>query len=396
MDYNPFLPAVTDNPHPYYAYLRQHAPVYQIPSLGWWAVARYDDVLTITRDHDVFSSEAQMAKMLEADLNFAPGALNGIDPPVHTRLRKLANRAFTPRMVAGLESRMRARIDQLAAGLIAEGQGDLITEFASPLPTLVIAEMLGVEPERCADFEKWTYDITMAMSRYMSGQMMEEERQHLRYSINALQTYIRDMIAARSKEPKDDLISALVKAQEEDQKLTSEEVFNLAIFILYAGSETTTNLIGNAVLALWEHPGEFAKVRANPALIPNLVEETLRYNGPGQWFPRQTTCEAELSGTKIPAGATVLPLFASANRDERKFPDPDRFDVTRNTEGHLGFGHGIHFCLGVDLARMEARFALETLLFRCPPFSCTSAPIIWNGGALIHGPKTVPLAFTTK
>ena len=262
---------------------------------------------------------------------------------------------------------------------------------------MVIAEMLGVEPERCDDFKKWACDITLALARYMSGRVTEEERQQLHQSVNALQTYIRDVIAARYREPKDDLISALVKAEEEDDEmLTPEEVFNLTIFIQYAGSDTTTSLIGNAVLALLAHPAELEKVRAHPSLLPNIVEETLRYDGPGQGFPRRTTREVELSGTTIPAGAIVLPLFASASRDERKFPDPDRFDVTRNAEGHMGFAHGVHFCLGADVARLEARLALEALFLRCPRFSRTSTPITWVGGGPIHGPKNLPIAFAPQ
>ncbi|MGH8009948.1 MAG: cytochrome P450, partial [Candidatus Binatia bacterium] len=167
-------------------------------------------------------------------------------------------------------------------------------------------------------------------------------------------------------------------------------------FVLAAGSETTTNLIGNGVLALLAHPAELAKVQANPALLPNMVEEILRHSGPVQTLSRLTTRAVELSGTPIPAGAVLLPLYAAANRDERQFPDPDRFDITRNTEGHLGFGYGIHFCLGAPLARLQARVAFEELLFHCPPFVRTDAPVLRGEGVMIHGPKTLPLRFEAR
>lgn len=395
MDYNPFLPEVKENPYPYYAYLRSHAPVYRIESLRdlgeWWAVSRYDDVAYMLRTPELFSNARAMA-VVTAGFDFIPQALVSLDPPDHTRQRKLVNKAFTPRLIASLESRTRALVDRLNTGLRSKKEFDLMDSFAVPLPAMVIADLLGAEPERWDDFKVWSLDMTLAMS----GGLTDERRREIQRSLGALQTYVRGLIEARRRAPKDDLISALIRAEEEAQVLTEDEVFELALFVLYAGSETTTNLIGLALLALLNHPEQLAKVRANPSLVPNVVEEALRYDGPGQWFPRSTMRAVEMHGQTIPAGAIVMPIFASANRDERKFPDPDRFDVTRNTEGHLGFGHGIHFCLGSQLARLETRLALESLLYNCPEFARTDDPVVLTGGALIRGVKTLPLAFTAK
>lgn len=391
MNYNPFLPEVKENPYPYYAYLRRHAPAYQIEGIGWWAITRYDDVLSILRNPETFSSAIMMVAVM-GEFNFAPEAIIGMDPPAHTRLRKLVNRAFTPRLVASLESRIREITKDLIAPMRATGEFDLMAGLANPLPVMVIAEMLGVEPARWDDFKEWTNAIVLAMG----GRVAEDQRGYVSQCISDLQAYIRNMITERRKEPRNDLITALIRAEEENQVLTSEEVFNLAIFVLAAGSETTTNLIGNGVLALLAHPAELAKVQENPALLPNMVEEILRHSGPVQTLSRQTTRAVELSGTAIPAGAVLLPLYASANRDERKFPDPDRFDITRNAEGHLGFGYGIHFCLGAPLARLEARVVFEELLFHCPPFSRTDAPVVRGEGVMIHGPKTLPLRFEAR
>jgi cytochrome P450 len=229
----------------------------------------------------------------------------------------------------------------------------------------------------------------------MGGRIPEGARARFVQSIQEFQTYFREMIEARRRAPQDDLISTLVQAQEDGQMLSVDEVISLVVLLLSAGSETTTNLIGNAVLALLEHPEELAKVRANPALIPNLVEETVRYDTPVQSLPRQTTCDVPLGGTTIPAGAMVMPLFGSANRDEQKFADPDRFDVTRDTEGHLGFGYGIHFCLGAPLARLEGRIALEMVLSRFPRLSRVQDQEVRNDLVFLRGLKTFPLTVAT-
>jgi cytochrome P450 len=265
-----------------------------------------------------------------------------------------------------------------------------MTTLSGPLPTTVIAEMLGVETERFDDFKRWSDDVVLATSRPTD----EAVRARVRESGAAFRAYFARLIERRRTDPGEDVITALVRAEEERDMLSSSEILGLAVLLLLAGNETTTNLIGNAVRNLLSHPEELAKVRADRSLTPSLVEEVLRYESPVQLIPRVTTREVELEGGKIPAGAIVFLLLGSANRDERKFPEPDRFDVTRNPQDHLGFGYGIHYCLGAPLARLEGRIALEQLLFDCPPFICTRERLPQIASLLVRGVQTLPIQFS--
>ncbi|MGH7963010.1 MAG: cytochrome P450 [Candidatus Binatia bacterium] len=389
MDYNPFLPEVQANPYPYYTYLRQHAPVYYVP-FGFWTLSRYEDVYYAFRNPQVFSSAVLTSAFL-GDLNPFPSdvlMMLASDPPDHTRLRKLVNRAFTPRRIASLELHIREVVHRLIEQLPARGEFDLVRELSAPLPIITIAELLGVPPERRDDFKRWTNSMIRATNGIAVPQ---EEHAGIRQQISELFTYFRAAIAAYRKQPGDNLLSDMVRAEEENQMLTAEEVLCMAILLIGAGSETTTNLIANAMLALSAHPEQMAMVRANPTLIPNALEETLRYDGPIQTLFRQATQEVELSGTRIPAGSVVLLLVGSANHDERKFPEPERFDIMRNTDGHIGFGFGIHFCLGAQLARLQAKTALEALLRRFPSLMRKEEPITHIESLSVHGPKALPL-----
>lgn len=392
LGYDPFAPDVRENPYPYYLELRRRAPVYQVDGAGLWVVSRYDDVVFVVKHHELFSSAPMNFQAVrEGFFSASAATIIGADPPAHTRLRTLVNRGFTPRRIADLEPRIRAIADELVASLRERQEFDLTADLSIPLPVIVIAEMLGVEPERRADFKRWSDSIITMIS----GTPTEQEGLLLRPHMKAFRDYFEEVIARRREYPKDDLISVLVRAQETEQALTAEEVIAFAALLLVAGNETTTNLIGNAVLALLDHPSEIAKIRANRQLISNLVEETLRYDGPVQGLFRMTTQEVEIAGSTIPAGAVVMPLFASANRDERQFEDPDRFDVTRNADGHLAFGFGIHFCLGAALARLEARVALEALLFDLPRFVLADNGRVERINSIfLRGPKALPLAFT--
>jgi len=389
MDYNPFLPEVQANPYPYYAYLREHAPVYYVP-FGFWTLSRYDDVYCAFRTPQVFSSAMQGAAFL-GDLNpFPPDAamILAVDPPAHTRLRKLVNRAFTPRRVTSLEGHIREVTQELIAQLPTQGEFDLVRDLSAPLPVITIAELLGVPVERREDFKHWA-DTIIRATNVMA--IPPEAHAGMRQQISAMFAYFRTAIAACRQQPGDNLLSAMVRAEEENQTLTAEEVLCMAVVLIAAGSETTTNLIANAMLALLAHPEQLAQVRANPELIPNVLEETLRYDGPVQSQFRQTTQAVELSGTTIPAGSMVMLLEGSANHDERKFPDPERFDIWRNAEGHLTFGYGVHFCLGAQLARLEAKIVLEALLERFPHLSRTNAPLVRIESPTIRGPKALPV-----
>lgn len=391
MDVNFLSPAVLDNPFPYYAHLRQEAPAYWIEPMQAWAISRYEDVYSALRTPSVFSSakwwKATSAQDMDPSLE-APHIMAS-DPPVHTRLRKLINRAFTPRLVGALEPRIRELTNQMFDQMASHNPVDFMRELAIALPITVIAELLGVEQERRADFRRWT-DAFVAQ---VGGMATEAINAQARQDLADFHAYFRHMIAVRHKEPQDDLISGMVRAQDEGQMLTSGEVFNLATFLLLAGNETTANLIGNTILAVLQHPEQIATVRANPALIPNLIEEGLRYDSPIQIIPRHTTQDVKIAGQTIPAGAAVLIALGSANRDERVFPQADRFDVTReNAKEHVAFGFGIHFCLGAQLARLEGVAALETLLARYAHLSLCAEDMTRDLSSFIpRGLKTLPV-----
>ena len=390
MDYNPLSPEVIDNPYPYYTYLRTHAPVYWIEPLRAWALSRYADVDFALRNPQIFPSSGFTDQTL-GDLNPTPETpwILDMNPPDHTRLRKLVNKGFLPRLIRNLEPRVREITRQLIAALRSRTEGDLVTALSGPLPTTVIAEMLGVEAELLDDFKRWSDDVVLGTSRPTD----EAVRTRVRQSGAALRGYFARLIERRRTDPGEDVITALVRAEEEHDMLSAAEVLGLAVLLLLAGNETTTNLLGNAVRALLNHPAELAKVRADRSLVPSLVEEVLRYDPPVQLIPRRTAREVELAGGRVPAGATVFLLLAAANRDERKFPEPDRFDVTRNPQDHVAFGYGIHYCLGAPLARLEGRIALESLLFDCPPFTCTREQLPQIASVIVRGVQTLPLRF---
>ena len=394
--YSPFDPAVRDNPYPFYAALRRDAPVQEVRGGGLWAVARYDDVLSILRDHQSFSSapmnfQTERATLIGSEGDSVFGAdtptIIGTDPPIHTRLRNLVNRGFTPRRMATLEPHIHAIADSLLNALPLNGEFDLMADFAIPLPVIVIAELLGVEASRREDFKRWSDSVV----RLISGTPTEEQRAQARVPMQEFRDYFLAIIEERRTDPRDDLISALIRAQVNEQALTAAEVITFAALLLVAGNETTTNLIGNAVLALLSHPEQLELVRRHHELVPGLIEEALRYDAPVQGLFRLTTRDVQLGDTTIPMGAMVMPLFASANRDECVFADPNRFDVRRNPDGHVAFGFGIHFCLGAALARLEARIGMQVLLHKCRPWHGAAQTIERIDSIFLRGPKRLQL-----
>jgi len=392
MEYNPLSPEVQDNPYPYYAELRDKTPVAWVEPLRCWAVSRYQDVDYAIKHPQLFSSAKWLGQSL-GDLKPLPEVpwMLETDPPDHTRLRRLVNKAFTPRMVGLLEPRIRGVARQLLAPLQKRGEFDFVRELSGPLPVITIAEMLGIEPERRLDFKRWSDHIVRASNRPND----EAERTEIRHSNAEMQAYLTDAIARRRREPREDLLTALVRAEEEQQRLTADEVLAMTLLILLAGNETTTNLLGNVLLTLLAHPDDLATVRADRSLVPSLIEEVLRYDSPIQVVFRRMTQDVQLSGTTLAEGAAVFLLLGSANRDEQQFPDADRFDVRRNRRDHVAFGYGIHYCLGAELARLEARMALETLLFECPAFVPATEQPQRVSSVLIRGPRTLPLRFAT-
>ncbi len=362
--FDPFDPTTRENPYPVYARLREEEPVHRVEALGLAVVSRYDDVLAILKDPRSFSSTAmrdlfsQSAKSVMDDAELEGETLIGTDPPVHTRLRKIVNRAFTPSRIAALEPRIREITADLVAGFEQRGECELLSDLAIPLPVIIIAEILGVDPARREEFKRWSEDLLLAGT----GRPTPEQAERIRISDDELGVWVDEVVEARRAEPRGDLISALVAAESSEEVMTSEEIGNLITILLIAGNETTTNLLANAVLALLGHPDQLAAVAREPRLIPGAVEEILRYDSPVQLTLRRASRDVELPGGKIHENETVAVLLASANRDERQFADADRLDVRRDTRSHVAFGFGTHFCVGAGLARLEARVALEALL----------------------------------
>jgi cytochrome P450 len=376
------------NPYPAYDQLRSRSPVFHLPGLDVWMIFDFDGVKRALTDHTAFSS----------DLRHSPGSGNPgewfifFDPPRHTKLRALIAKAFTPRVVANLEPRIRELSRELLDQVIERGEMDLVADFAVPLPMRVIAEMLGVPAAEWPRYKRWS-DIILKIANSISR---DEEAartiQEYRAVSDEMRAWLPDHIAQRRAAHQDDLLTRLVEAEVDGERLTQQEVLGFVQLLLVGGQETTANLINNAVLCFIEHPDQFARLRADPALLPSAIEEVLRYRSPLHWMPRATTRDVEMHGQVIPAGKIVLPLIGSANRDPKHFRDADRFDIARDPNPHIAFGHGIHACLGASLARLEARIALTDFLGRVNEFELASTEPWEPRKALsVHGPSRLLL-----
>ena len=398
---NLLSPEFRENPYPGYAMLREHG-LGRITPFDSWAAARYDDVLWVLKQPKLFSSTAfrmtrpdmmlaQAASSVPAEtvnqvmLRDVPSVINS-DPPEHERYRGILNRGFTPRRIDRLEPRIREIARECVDAVVGKGRTDLVRDLTIPLPVIVISELLGVDPERRGDFKRWSDAFIAGVGRRVA---FEETIETMR----EFNEYFEEQIDRRRSEPGDDLLSVLVHAETSEGRLSPRELLAFTRLLLVAGNETTTNLIGNAVIALLENPGELDRLRSDLSLIPDTVEETLRWDPPVQALPRVATEDVELRGEKIAKGERVTVLFGAANRDPAKFPDPDSFDITRDTKGHVGFGFGIHFCLGSHLARLEARYALEAVITRMPDLRL-AGPIERHTMPLLRGPASLPLEFT--
>lgn len=375
-------------PYPSYAELRAGPPAQHLERYDLWVVSRYESVAEVLRNPATFSSASGMSELLGGRLlvravdatgghsrgNPEPGMasvlgvdnlsalriLIATDPPDHTRLRRLVARPFSPRAIAAMEARVRTICEGLVDDLViaaARGQADLVRDVAYPLPVIVISEMLGIPTERRDDFKRWSDDAVGALSGTI-------DVRGARRSFGEMIEFFVQIVEERRARPSNDLISELISEDEDGQTLTAAEILLFCVLLLIAGNETTTNLISNGAWALFHHPAQAAHLKREPRLIASAVEEVLRYDTPVQWLMRATTRPTELGGCEMPEGARVLVLFGSANRDERRYAQPDAFLVDRNPSDHLGFGAGIHFCLGAGLARLEARVVASTLLAR--------------------------------
>ena len=392
------------DPYPAYAWLREHAPVHRtvLPSgVEAWLVTRYGDARQALADarlsknpghHGRSSGRTGIPGERGADLMTH---LLNIDPPDHTRLRRLVSKAFTPRTVATFEPRVREITDRLIDGFAANGEADLIHEFAFPLPIYAICDLLGVPPEDQDDFRDWAG----LMIRHGGG-----PRGGVARAVKKMRTYLAELIHRKRADLGDDLISELIRASDHGEHLTENEAAAMAFILLFAGFETTVNLIGNGLYALLTHPAQRAELQASldrgeTGLLATAVEELLRYDGPVElatW--RYATTPLTLGGQDIAAGDPVLVVLAAADRDPSRFDQPDLLDLARRDNPHLGFGHGIHYCVGAPLARLEAQYALSALLRRLPDLTLAAAPadLRWRGGLIMRGLRQLPVNFTEQ
>jgi cytochrome P450 len=350
-------------------------------------VARYADVEAVLRDNERFSAVRPPDLPLARRGPFAGAAtMLTSDPPVHTRLRRLISREFTPRRIHDLEPRISAIMAALLDGIAARGDAefDLMAEVADTLPVMVISELLGVPSANYGVFKQWSDAVVAGAGR---TQPWEEPPAEFLDAVAALRVYFAEQIEARRRAPGPDLISALVAAHDDAEALSSEELLAFVVLLLLAGNETTTNLIGNGMLALGRHPEQLDRLRREPARIADAVEEIIRYDGPVQATARFATVPVNLGGTEIPAGAPAFVLIAAANRDPAKFPAPEKFDIARHPNEHLAFGTGIHFCLGAPLARLEGAVAIGAILARFPHLRLadSAAPLSYKGSFFLRG-----------
>lgn len=355
------------DPYPTLKKAREAGPVVQEPMMGTYILTRHDDVDAVLRDNSLShdprkAAEGTMERRFLAGMMDREPSMLFLDPPDHTRLRSLVNKAFTPRAVEAL----RERTGEIAGGLLDAVAGrkvfDLIADYAGPLPTVVIAEMIGVDTADRAQFKEWSDWIVQVFNPFLP----EDQRRQMEEADQQLRAYFRRVIAERRQAPRDDLVTRLIAAQEEGDRLSEDEMVTMLQLLLVAGNVTTTDLIGNGVYALLTHPDQMQKLRDDPSLITNAVEEMLRYDPPVVQTGRTTLGAYQVAGIPIPRGASIAPSLAAANHDPAVYPEPDRFDITRADTHHHSFGGGAHYCLGAPLARMEAQVAVNALLARFP------------------------------
>ena len=372
--YDPFSPDFPDRAYEIYRELRDHHPLYRVERTGRWVLSRYADVRDAAADAATFSSEKT---------SISPGVLpmiQQLDPPRHDELRNLLWKAFTPKRVADLEPRVRELTRELLDGFARDGQADLLARFASQLPSRVIGELIGIPPERREAFLEWTESMIAP----------DPERDLSPFTM--IYQEFAKLLDERRAERRDDLMSALLDAEIDGVRLTQEELLGFCFLLVVGGNDTTTNLIANGAVLLARHPEQREEILADPTLLPVAIEEMLRIESPTQALPRIATRNVTLHGQTIRAGEEVSLCWGSANHDERRFEDPERFDIHRRNNRHLALGHGVHFCMGAHLARLEARVAFEELLARLPTYALADEPR-WASSPWARAYQSVPIRF---
>jgi cytochrome P450 len=393
-----FGPEMLADPYTVYHRLRAAQPVCRVPPLDAWVVTSYEAVSAALRNPQLSSDRSDRVRQrlagkgLDGLVDERSRSMIHMDPPDHTRLRSLVNKAFTPRAVNAMAGKIRGIVDDLLDAVQAQGRMDAIQDLAYPLPVIVIAEMLGVPPADRDRFKHWSDEISVILS----GDVAALPPDVLHRAVAArteLVDYFGAAVARRRQVPGDDLLTALIRAEEGGSHLTEDELYSMAVLLLIAGNETTTNLIGNGLLALLRHPEEHRRLWADAALLPSAVEEMLRYDGPVQLTTRLARVDMKIHGTEIRKGQWAYLMLAAANRDPAQFPDPDRFDVSRAENKHVAFGAGPHFCVGAPLARLEAQLALDALRRRCPGLRLGAEKVEYRNNFNLRGLKALPVLF---
>lgn len=376
------------DPFPLYAEFRCRAPVYKVPPpFDAWMIFDYDGVNRALNDHEAFS-------------NRVPAPANWFifqDPPAHTRLRALVSKAFTPRVIARIEALIRQLSHSLLAEVLDRGQMDVASDFAVPLAMRVIAHLIGIPDADWPKFRAWSDSILkISYSRGADDEARRAMKEFAEVGVE-MNEYLTATIAERRRSPQDDLLTQLIGAEIDGQRLTQAEILGLFQLLVVGGQETTANLINNAVLSLLENPRQFALLRTNLRLLDSAIEETLRYRAPFQWVMRTPTRTIQMHGETLLPGQLILAVIGSANRDSKHFDNAEEFDIARNPNPHLSFGHGIHFCVGSALARMEARIGLHDLLNNVTELErARNEPWEPRRALNVHGPTHLPVRFRSE
>ncbi len=390
------------DPYPLYDLVRSENPVHWNESDKHWYITRYVDVMAMLKDPRLSSNRIRaVAKDLPKEtqdkvtplINAISSWMLQSDPPSHTRMRSLVNKAFTPRMIESLRSRIQYLVDGMLDDVQGNGGMDVLADLAIPMPGIVISDMLGVPPEDQPQFKKWSSDITGHYVASGSNVSVSDLYELSQKSFFELSDYFRVIIETLRGNPKDNLLSAMVEAEEAGDKLTTDELIANCVLLMFAGNETTTNLIGNGMLALLQNPEQLRMLQSDAGLIGPAVEELLRYDSPVQKTARTAIVDIEIGGKVIKAGDLVMMAYGSANRDPEQFEDPNRLDINRADNRHLAFAQGIHYCLGSALARIEGQIAINTLINRMPDIKLAGGNIERCPTTHIWGYKALPVSF---
>lgn len=385
--YDPFLPEVRLDPYPLYRQLRASEPVQWNPHLELWTLTRYADVAAALREPRLSADRTRADRFYRPPGREIYRSMLMLDPPDHTRLRNLVNKAFTPATVARLRPRIQALVDGILDQAAGRGRLEVIAELAYPLPVTVIAEMLGVPPADYQIFKMWSATLVASLDPLRAGEVRDQAFE----ARDALAQYLSGVVEQRRQQPGEDLISALLAVEHQGEVLTHRELLVMCNLLLVAGHETTVNLIGNGLQALLAHPEQLQLLQREPGLIESAVEELLRFDSPVQLTGRVVAEDLSLAGVEMRAGQFVVVLLGAANRDPEQFPDPDRLDLGRQPNHHLAFGRGIHFCLGAPLARVEGQVAIGSLVRRFPRLRLDGEPV-QRDTVTLRGLESLPVA----